>query len=62
MIEIAMLVAKAGQKMDALSVTKRRKYFPLGLSTESITLLEEICGNDMTGEQNAAPVPLLNSI
>lgn len=43
MIKIAELVANAGQKMDALSVIKPRKYFPLSFSTESIMLLEEMC-------------------
>lgn len=57
-----MLVAKASQKVNALSATKPRKYFSLSLSTESITLLEEVCGNNMTGEQRAALVPLLNVI
>lgn len=57
-----MLVDKASQKVNALSVTKPRKYFPLGLCTESIMLLGEVCGNNMTGEQSAALVPLLDVI
>lgn len=35
-VKTALPVAKAGQKMDGLSVTKPRKCFPLSLSTESI--------------------------
>lgn len=57
-----MLVAKASQKMDALSVTNPRKYFTLSLSAESITLLKEKCRSDTAGEQNATLVALLTSI
>jgi len=62
MIEIATLVAKASQILDALSVTKPRKYFPLSFSTESIAVLEDISRSGVTGEQNAALVPPLKAL
>lgn len=60
LIEIAMLGAKASQEVNALSITKPIKYFPLNISTENITLLEDVCGNNMTGERSAVLVPLLD--
>lgn len=49
MAKIAVLLAEVSQKMVALSIAKPIQYFSLSLSMESITLLEEIGRNHMTG-------------